>query len=452
MTAYTPEDIQSLLDHAAREQNLLPLTSRCDSRCIFCSHHNNPKEIQVISIGTRTLSQIEEAIYFLNPEAVITIGESASSIIEGEPTLHPQFREIMNLLRRRCPDTPVAVTTNGHHLTEDLVSFLSGCRPVELNLSLNSGTLQGRRLLMGDDEEQAGTAIEGVKLLERYRIPFQGSLVGMPNVTGYDDVEHSIRLLAEHGARAVRVFLPGFSSFVKRDIFPNPDTIYQELSAFIDRLAGEIACPVLLEPSWVSDLVPKISGIAKKSPAYQAGLRRGDVIVSVNGKKPRSRTEAFRLVHETADILAAYTRNGELRAAAWQNGPEGSGLTFEYDFDLDRAAYMKNAVLTAPGHVLLLTSEFGSAVVQASLDAVETPADRYTAIVTPNKTFGGTIRAAGLLTCDDYLAAYESFAEAHPKPAALMVPAESFNSLGRDLKGTHYSHLTERTGLPLAFG
>lgn len=452
MSSYTPEEIQSLLDHAAREQNILPLTSRCDSRCIFCSHHNNPKGIQVISIGTRTLAQIDEAISYLNPQAEITIGESASSIIEGEPTLHSEFKEVIELLRRRCPDTPVSITTNGHHLTEELVAFLSQHQPIMMNLSLNSGTMSGRHLLMGNDEDQARTAIEGVKLLGQYRVPFQGSLVGMPNVTGFDDVEASIRLLAENGARSVRVFLPGFSSFVKEDLFPNPETIYQELKGFLTSLSDDIPCPVLLEPSFVTNLTPEISGVIAHSPAFLAGLRRGDVIHSVNGNTPKSRVEAFGLVQESEEVTVTCSRNGKSYEASWRNGSEGAGISLEYDFDLKRATYMRNAIVTAPGHVLLLTSEFGHSVVNAALNAVDTPKERYTAIVTPNLTFGGTIRASGLLTCDDYLAAYEHFAASHPKPAALMVPSESFNSLGRDLKGIHFSVISEQTRLPLAFG
>ena len=35
--AYTPMHIQDLINRTAMEANILPLTSRCDSACIFCS-------------------------------------------------------------------------------------------------------------------------------------------------------------------------------------------------------------------------------------------------------------------------------------------------------------------------------------------------------------------------------------------------------------------------------
>lgn len=450
MSHYTPDQIQALIDAAAREQNILPLTSRCDSRCVFCSHRNNPPHIKVISIGTRTLEQIKETIGHLDPSREITIGESASSIIEGEPTLHPNFKEAIEALRAKCPAAPVSITTNGHHLTEALVSFLAQHGPVQINLSLNSGTLRGRQVLMGDSQDQARRAIEAVALLERYHVPFQGSLVGMMNLISQEEMEQSIRLLADHGAQSVRVFLPGFSSFAPADIFPDPLTIYNKLARFISSLSDDLACPVLLEPSFVSDLSPVLSGVTVGSPAHRAGLRRGDLLLEVNGKTPRARTEAFSLLHAQRSVAAKWRRGDKVYSGSWENGPMGAGVTLEYDFDLDRAVYIKNAIHTAPGHVLALNSQFGHKVFRAALEAVGTERSRYTAIPTENKTFGGTIQCAGLLTTADYLAAYEVYIKNNPKPAALLVPGESFNTLGLDLAGVSVNHISQVTGLPVA--
>ena len=449
--SYTPEEIQSLLDHAAKEQNILPLTSRCDSRCVFCSHHNNPKEVQVISIGTRTLEQIRASMEHLDPGGVITIGESASSIIEGEPTLHPQFRDVITLLREKFPRTPVEITTNGHHLTEELVAFLAGHQPITVNLSLNSATAEGRRTLMGDSEAQSRTAIDGVTLLGRYGVPFAGSMVGMPNLTGFDDLERTVRHLADHGAQSVRIFLPGFSRWLKdKDIFPNGDEIFGRLKAFVAGLSDDIPCPVLLEPSYVRDLVPVISGMYQGSPAWRAGLRKGDVLVQINGNHPRCRTEAYAMLHASSTVVVKYRRGSNVHTAAWENGPYGAGITMEYDFDLRQAEYAKRVIHTAPGFVLGLCSEFGHEVLAAALDAVGTDPTRYTLIPTPNLTFGGTIHAAGLLCCSDFQAAFEAYIAHHPRPGAVILPAVSFNRLGRDLKGVSVNELQQALGVPVA--
>lgn len=446
---YTKDEIQTLIDRAAEEQNILPLSSRCDARCIFCSHHNNPPSVQVISIGTRTPEEVRETMGHLRADVPITIGESASSIIEGEPTLHPRFQELLAELRMRFPDTPVELTTNGRRLTEQLVAFLARHMPVMVNLSLNGGTPDSRRLLMGDGEEEARTAIDSVRLMERYGVPFQGSLVGMPNVTGWEDMERSIRCLADSGARTVRVFLPGFSKWVKKDVFPDSDTIYAELKNFLFQLSDDISCPVLLEPSFVSDLEAVLSGVKKGSPAWTAGLRKGDRLLSVNGQSPRSRTEAYEMVHRRRDVKVKYSRAGKAHTARWENGDEGSGVTMEFDFDLNRAGRAAELIAAAPGKVLCLCSEFGHRVFCAALDAAGAERGRFDAVPTPNLTFGGTIHASGLLCCGDYEAAFGAFCAEHPAPAGVLVPAESFNSLGKDLTGRHISELAGTFGVPV---
>ena len=62
----------------------------------------------------------------------------------------------------------------------------------------------------------------------------------------------------------------------------------------------------------------------------------------------------------------------------------------------------------------------------------------------------GTIRAAGLLCYDDYVQAVRDYCNHHIHPAALAVPGESFNYLGLDLTGHHYSEIGQTFHLPVA--
>ena len=62
--AYTPMHIQDLINRTAMEANILPLTSRCDSACIFCSHQNNPPQVQVLSVGERSLADILDTMQY----------------------------------------------------------------------------------------------------------------------------------------------------------------------------------------------------------------------------------------------------------------------------------------------------------------------------------------------------------------------------------------------------
>lgn len=447
MTA-TPE-IEQLIRLSAEQGNILPITSACGSACVFCSHHNNPEGVKVLRIGTRSLDQIRAVMPLLKSNREITIGESATRIIEGEPTLHPDFAQILTELRTLFPYTPVAVTTNGHHLTEELVRHIAKTGRVLVNLSLNSASPQGRRILMGDSEKNAKTAIESVMHMKDYGVAFQGSLVAMPNLTGYDDIKASVEYLANSGAQSVRVFAPAFSKHVREDIFPDADTIIEQLREYIPKLSEGLPCPVLLEPSMVSDLRCTLSGVIKGTPAWRDGMRRGDEITSIDGKAPRCRVEAFDMLESEGQHSISYIHSGTMRQAELHWGePGASGVAMEYDFDPARAEYIKKAVTTAPGHVLALCSEFGYPVIRAVIEKFDIPESRISLFCVKNETFGGTIRASGLLCVSDYVRAFDEFLLKNEKPDAVILPAESFDYAGSDLMGESFTSLQERFALP----
>lgn len=454
--AYSPMHIQDLINRTAMEANILPLTSRCDAACIFCSHQNNPPQVQVLSVGERALSDILDMMQYLDATRTITIGESATNIIEGEPTAHKDFLTILQTLRQRFPHTPISITTNGHHLDESLVCQLSRLMPVYVNLSINSSSVACHRRLMRDSEEKARRSIASMTLLDDYHIPFSCSMVGMPNITGSDDIRQTIHDIASHGADSIQIFMPGFSSHVRKNIFPDPDHIYSELRALVEDIAPEVNCPVLLEPSYVHDLRCVISGVRKDSPAWQAGLRKGDEILTVDGTQPYSRVDAYSHLNGPGSRTVTYRPSSQPSAGSeievtWQNTPDGScGIAMEYDFDPARAQYMEKALVKAPGKVLLLCSEFAHPLMQTVLSRMSISKERYALTYVPNTTFGGTIRAAGLLCFDDYLQAARTYMEQHEPPQALGLPGESFNYLGRDLTGHHYSEIGRAFHLPVA--
>ena len=152
---------------------------------------------------------------------------------------------------------------------------------------------------------------------------------------------------------------------------------------------------------------------------------------------------------ERKTVLITGSSRGIGAAAARRFAQEGWGVGLHCRAQLDRAAAIRHVIDTAPGHVLALSSEFGRDVFVAAQDAVGTDRGRYDSVAVPNRTFGGTIHASGLLCCSDYEAAFAHWCESHPRPAGVIVPGESFNSLGRDLKGVHVAQLSQALGVPV---
>lgn len=448
---FNDRQVNQMIVDSVRDLNILPVTSICDTSCIFCSHKNNPPDIDAINIGSLTLGQVESLYRYIDPRKMITIGESASPIIEGEPFVNKEIFKILKSIRKNFPQSPISLTTNGHYLTEESVSFLKNIGNIVLSVSVNSLDPSLRRILMKGDESRSMQTREGIVLLSKYGIPYFGGIVAMPNITGYDDISDTIRFLDKNNCISVKLFMPGYSKFADPGIFPDTDGLYDTLQAFIKNIETEITCPVLLEPSLPKDLTPSISAVARSSPAYNAGVHKGDVILSVNGRKPRSRVEAFDMIGMSNDIELVIQRNEQILNFKIIYSDEGIGLACDYDFDMSRADHIKELVDTANGKVLGLCSEYGHGILKNVLDAMDINEDEMDLFPVRNTTFGGSIKSSGLLTADDYIIAYRRYLRTNPKPAGILLPWESFSSIGLDLKGKSYKQLENALGVPIAF-
>jgi NifB/MoaA-like Fe-S oxidoreductase len=303
---------------------------------------------------------------------------------------------------------------------------------------------------MGDSAAEAERAIAGVQLVGAAGLRFDGSMVAMPNVTGWEDLRATVHLLAAAGARSVRVIVPAYSSSADARMFPDADTARRELRRFVDLLPVDLPCPVLIEPSCVSDLASVVSGVFRGSPAAEAGVRRGDVVLSVNGKQPRCRVEAWRLLSVEGELVVDLMQPGGETRVRWVNrSGSDPGLAMEYDFDPERMDKVAAAVQSCEGRVLLLTSRLGHAVIVRVLELLGLGGERAVPVPVENRTFGGTIGAAGLLTLDDYSSAFRAWSRLGHGASLIIVPLESFDFEGIDLKGRHYSDLSRSAGVPV---
>ena len=248
----TPGTLQQLLVEAVRRHNVLPLTGRCNLSCCFCSHGQNPPGTQAYTFLPLEAERLLDLMPFLDPEQKIIIGESATRLREGEPLTHPDFFAILEQLRRLFPDTLIQVTTNGSLLDDETIRRLAALEPLELVLSLNSSTARGRRLLMNDPRPGAAAAAVG-KLVQR-GLSLHGSVVALPHLVGWDDLQDTLKFLNEAGAKTIRLLLPGFTRCSRPDLAPPPGT--GERCRPGRPAAEDFSAPLLPEPPQVDDFDP----------------------------------------------------------------------------------------------------------------------------------------------------------------------------------------------------
>jgi pyruvate-formate lyase-activating enzyme len=416
---------------AAAAKNLLPITSACNVRCVFCSHRQNPPALEVFFLPHQPLAAIRERAAFLDPGKKIIIGESVTRIMEGEPLLNPEVLTILGWLRRRFRQTTIALTTNGTLLTPEMVSALAEIKPFEVTLSLNSATAEGRRLLMGDRHPEV--ALAAPYLLARAGIPFSGSIVAMPHLVGWEDVERTVRFLAQAGAETVRIFLPGYTRIAPPEL-RLPDGLWAELKRRVASWQKEVSTPLLVEPPGLTDLKAEIHGVLPGTPAAAAGLRPGEIVVRIAGEAVFSRVDAFRRLQAAGLVTVETKAQGKARAVQVTKMPGArSGLVFDYD--LSPAAweeFLRILKREQPKQVVVATSELAAPLVRAAAAREDLPCP-LTVLRVPSRFFGGNICCAGLLTVEDFQAAIGAL-----DADLFVLPGIAFDARGRDLTGRSY--------------
>jgi MoaA/NifB/PqqE/SkfB family radical SAM enzyme len=198
---------EEILFKTVKENNILPITSICKLNCIFCSHKNNPSEIETYSFGHLEFDLIKKMIEFLDPEQPVFIGESASKIIEGEPFVHPDIYKILNYIRQRWPEIEIKITSSGSFLQPEKVDLLKKLEPLELNISLNGPAPEERVFLMNDTRPD--NVFKLIPELKKQRIKFDSSIVSMHHLKGCNYLKRTFDFLEKYPPQSLRVFLQG---------------------------------------------------------------------------------------------------------------------------------------------------------------------------------------------------------------------------------------------------
>ncbi|MFW6229647.1 MAG: DUF512 domain-containing protein [Halanaerobium sp.] len=434
---------KEILFKTVKEDNILPITSICKLNCIFCSHKNNPPEVETYSFGHLEKDLIKTMIEFLNPEQPVFIGESASKIIEGEPFVHPDIYQILKYLRQRWPELEIKITSSGSFIESKKVELLKTLEPLELNISLNAPAPEERVFLMNDSRPD--NVFNIIAELKKVELNFSASIVSMHHLKGFDYLKRTFDFLAEYPPETLRVFMAGFSHYADEKVIAGVNE-YQRLNQFLENNRSNYSFPIIIEPQLLDKLEAEIKEILDNSPAARSELKAEDVIVRVNQEDVESRVDAFYKIKTARNPKVEIRRSGLKKTIVIEKKEnKDSGLIMSYDLNLQEKqaleAYAAESYKNKKGATVILASEAGYSLLNNLLRKYLEANSKLKLLKVKNKFFGASIIAAGLLTNFDLI---KSLKHIESKIEKIILPEIIYDYYGNDLLGYHYCELEER--------
>ena len=182
-------------------------------------------------------------------EGPIFMSESLPGrIAEGEAFLHPQFFEILGLVRRKFLTNRLLFTTNGSMLDEPFLKELSRFRPIEINLSMHSTVPDLWARIFGRNRQIAAKTIETLDLIKKYHFDLAGSIVTLPKICGWEDVERTYDHLVARGADQMFLWWPGYTVMTPPGVREELECSIDEYLAFAERMKAKHGRTVWLQP------------------------------------------------------------------------------------------------------------------------------------------------------------------------------------------------------------
>lgn len=470
----------------SQDKNLLnnfgSLSGYCNVRCNFCYEVGNPLPYDL------TMLSVAEA----QTRAKYYDAETGRGLIQFSERLdlevftNPNLIEILTLFRKRDANHFISLTTNGARLDEQMLEGLAALAPIHLVVSLNNADPTARQQIMHDPRSHV--AVNAIKKMRDFGIPYTGGIVAWPDLPE-DELRQTIHFFDEHYARTIRVSLPSYSGYFSggKKLF---DTVreWERLFAIVEEEAENISTPISAVPYLFRGLpiVPRVSGVIRNSPAQKAGIRRDDLVVSVQGQPVHSRMECKQLINEQIHVCKGVVeieieRDGQKLVFTLDDRSEQGEDLYPYKppgykspYELNDAYHsllglflnddidpsdLLTVVELARKHkartVVILTSQLVEAVVCQYLEhnptLLEATKDLEMIVVSPQHHYwGGNIMVGDLYLCEDYIACLKRVTRKLGRtPDLAVVPSTFSPNNWVDLAGVPYTEIQLQTGVPV---
>lgn len=463
-----------------------PLSGLCNAHCVFCMERGIPFDRDYSFLSH---AEARTRLKSYHPQTGSCLFPSARPHMES--LLNPESVQILESARAISPGELFILTTNGTTLTEERIQALASLRPILLKLSVNASATADRNRQMGL-REPPDRILGVMALLRQYRIPFVGSVVVWPDVS-CGDLWRTIVDIARFEPYGIRIRLPLHHKYMTTPPSQDMMAFWETTADFVKTRKSALSVPVWTEPVQYgrTPLLPILDGVILHSPAFEAGLREGDVLLTLNGREVPTRMDVRKVfvsgeldtlpslslqvgrggeiltlsLHRT-DILAT----GEAAPGASRDKPgryphdpdlhhpgERFGLLFLPDFDLQ---YLDNILQAIQAHdakkILLFCSPLTAGTVEELLDQIPLCQaffkERELWICALDQTWmEGNTQLTDSRFVSDYEAHVRRFMEqTRERPDLLLIPDCFGSSWGIDLLGTSVYRIESRTGIPVA--
>ena len=238
-----------------RTTNQLPISAVCNSHCIFCSNHLNPFHIKKNIF--RDIEDIKLQLSLMSPQSTEPIRMSDSlpgRISEGEAFLHPEFFKILELVRRRFLSNILCFTTNGSMLDEPFLKDLSRFRPISITVSMHSTQPDLWARIFRKSQRAARQAIRSLELIKKYHFDLIGTIVPVPKICGWDDIELTYEYFVSHGAKSMILYWPGYTVRTPSETVKELEYPLEEFLDFADRMRTKHKIPFQAFPDMKTSL------------------------------------------------------------------------------------------------------------------------------------------------------------------------------------------------------
>lgn len=452
--------------------------NNCKQGCRFCYIDRGLSAIKYPRNWCRKLEDIDKILEDYDVKEGKSHPILRFAMMDWEPTEHPKFFEILQKIAHVAPTQQIPIVTHGGALTPELLSKIADDeilkRNVLFQVSLNSANVFYRHKLMpGAKLKEHQTAIKSIELMDKMKINFDVSIVAATNIIPMSDIIETIKYVDNFTPHSyIRVALPTATKHHNPKLLRTKEELC-EIENIITSLRPTVKAPIITTVALENrnGLNAVIEEVIPNSAADLAGIESGDEIISIDGSKVRSRTEANLILSrawyqkkenismeikknsgkfQTYQISQGLEKNDPRMAGERAVGLFGLLIHDDVDFGIFEkiAGLQKKYNLKYPhiftGKVIepffeeaLSKLENDEKVTNLHLNAVE------------NKYFGGNVSIAGLLTFGDL---YEKFNELKAQKQnidAIFISQSMLSRGGFDLKGIHINEFMAQCGIPI---